>query len=110
MARPLPSSVSRASLLRGRLFARVESEPPDAADAPKIAAFAGTCLSARGVECRICGDHCEPRAIRFRLLGRGRSVPTLDAAACDGCGACVAPCPVGAIALTPVPEETAACA
>lgn len=58
------------------------------------------CLSAQGVLCRVCGEHCEVGAIRFRPAVGGRSRPELDAAACTGCGACVAPCPAGAVAVT----------
>ena len=62
------------------------------------------CLPHKGVECRVCGDFCEPRAIRFLPQLSGTSQLTLDAALCTGCGACQAPCPAQAIRLaTPVP-------
>ena len=57
------------------------------------------CLAANGVVCRACGDHCEAGAIRFRLALGGRSHPAIDAARCNGCGACVAVCPVQAVTL-----------
>ena len=63
------------------------------------------CLSFNGVDCRTCGDHCEARAIRFRPLSRGRWLPTIEAADCTGCGACVGPCPVKAIAVRPDRHE-----
>lgn len=61
----------------------------------------GTCLAMKGVECRICDDQCDPRAIRFRVTSGGVSLPQLDQDVCTGCGACVAPCPVGAIEILP---------
>lgn len=73
------------------------------------------CLSVNGVDCRVCGDHCEARAIRFRPLGRGRWLPEIAGASCTGCGACVGPCPVKAISVRPNQDmhqderEVAAC-
>lgn len=69
------------------------------------------CLSFTGVECRICGEHCEAHAIHFRPLGRGRWLPDVEAGRCNGCGACVAPCPVAAIDVRAhdTQKETAAC-
>jgi ferredoxin-type protein NapF len=57
------------------------------------------CLAARGVECRVCGEVCGERAIRFRPRLGGVAIAELDAARCTGCGACFAPCPVRAITL-----------
>ncbi len=55
------------------------------------------CLSKTGIECRSCQDACPEAAIRFRpRLGRPAE-PILQADMCTGCGACLAPCPVGAI-------------
>ena len=56
-----------------------------------------SCLSQRGISCRVCGDQCEPRAIQFKLGLGGVADPIIDTAACTGCGACFAPCPVDAI-------------
>jgi ferredoxin-type protein NapF len=64
-----------------------------------VATITGRCLSLRGVTCRSCGDVCEPRALRFRLAVGGRAEPEIDLAACTGCGACVAPCPVDAVRM-----------
>lgn len=63
------------------------------------AEIANGCLALRGVECRICGDHCAANAIRFSPRVGGPPVPEIDAGACTGCGACVAPCPVAAIGV-----------
>lgn len=62
-------------------------------------AITDKCLARQGVECRVCGECCETSAIRFRprLGGVAELVP--DLARCTGCGACFAPCPVGAIAM-----------
>jgi ferredoxin-type protein NapF len=58
------------------------------------------CLAERGVECRICGEVCGASAIRFRPRVGGVALPQLDEAACTGCGACLAPCPSQAIAMS----------
>lgn len=63
------------------------------------ARIGASCLSFGGVDCRMCGDHCETRAIRFRPLGRGRWLPDVVAADCIGCGACVGVCPVRAVTI-----------
>ncbi len=71
-------------------------------------AISATCLPQRGVECRICGEACDARAIRFTPRRGCVALPEVDAAACTGCGACLAPCPVGAIsrlAQTPTPAR-----
>ncbi|MCK8464701.1 ferredoxin-type protein NapF [Aliiroseovarius sp. S1339] len=63
------------------------------------AVVAQTCLSLNAVQCRACEDHCDAGAIRFRLLPEGRAEPKIDPDTCTGCGACIAPCPVSALAL-----------
>lgn len=62
--------------------------------------LADACVARKGVECRICGESCEVGAIRFRPAPGGVSRPELNEGMCTGCGACVAPCPVGAIAVS----------
>ncbi|WP_435538946.1 ferredoxin-type protein NapF [Azospirillum sp. ST 5-10] len=74
----------------------------DRAAAPwALAATVGPgCLAGHGVVCQSCREICEPGAIAFPRSGRpGR--PVLDTDACTGCGACVAPCPAGAITVAP---------
>ncbi len=51
----------------------------------------------QSVECHRCRDSCEPMAITFRPTLSGIYQPQLDSQACNGCGACVAICPVSAI-------------
>jgi len=64
-----------------------------------VAEIGPGCLSAKGVACRVCGDFCEPRAIRFPLTVGGAVHPQLEASACTGCGGCIAPCPAKAIEM-----------
>ncbi len=58
-----------------------------------------SCLNRRGVECRVCGDACDARALRFTPARGGIAQLKVDAAACTGCGDCVSVCPVQAITL-----------
>ena len=77
-------------------------------DRPPLKAGIGAqCLTIKGIECRLCGDPCEPRAIRFIPTRGGIRLPQIDLAACTGCGACFAPCPVNAIEFTAAQECTA---
>jgi ferredoxin-type protein NapF len=69
-------------------------------------AIAVTCLPVHGVECRVCGEACDADAIRFRPRIGGAALPEVDNAACSGCGACIAPCPVSAIERIEKPAAT----
>ena len=64
-----------------------------------------SCLTRHGVVCRTCGEQCETGAIRFHIGARGVATPTLDAAQCTGCGACIAPCPSAAIRVCRAADE-----
>ncbi len=66
---------------------------------PIKAAIQAHCLALNRVECRVCDEQCEARAIRFRLVAGAVATPDVDNAICNGCGACVAACPVGAVAM-----------
>ncbi|WP_239988621.1 4Fe-4S dicluster domain-containing protein [Paramagnetospirillum kuznetsovii] len=66
-----------------------------------LAHLNANCISVQGTACRLCGDPCEPRAIRFRPLLGGRALPEISAETCTGCGVCVSACPVGAMTLAP---------
>lgn len=72
-----------------------DREPPW----PLMARVADTCLEQAGIACRACEDACPHAALRFRpRLGGGAEVQ-VDDSRCTGCGACVAPCPAGAVSL-----------
>jgi ferredoxin-type protein NapF len=60
-------------------------------------AIADSCLARRQVECRVCGEVCDARAIRFRPRIGGAPVPEIDNGACTGCGACIGACPTSAV-------------
>ena len=78
------------------LVAPAENAPPWTI----IARLGEACLPRHGVECRICGDYCDARAIRFPPRLGGSPEPEIDAGRCTGCGACVAPCPVSALSVS----------
>ncbi len=83
------SACGEAALLRGEGAAAWSLQ----------AVIESTCLEYRGVACRVCGEHCDARAIQFRQLVGGRSEPRIDTARCNACGACYGVCPEGAISL-----------
>lgn len=58
-----------------------------------------TCLAQNKVDCRSCGDSCEPQAIRFKLAVGSVAQPQIDIESCNGCGACVSVCPTHAITI-----------
>jgi ferredoxin-type protein NapF len=59
----------------------------------------GDCLLHNNVLCRTCAEYCEYDAIVFAPAPGAMSPPRIAADRCTGCGACFAPCPVGAIAI-----------
>jgi len=70
-------------------------------------AISNACLAARQVECRVCGEACDTGAIRFRPRSGGIALPHIDNAACNGCGACIAPCPANAVRRLALPQPAA---
>ncbi|ARJ65201.1 ferredoxin [Magnetospirillum sp. ME-1] len=69
---------------------------------PVLARLGAACISIQGVTCRLCGDPCESRAIKFRPLPGGRVLPEIADESCNGCGVCVSACPVGALSMAPL--------
>lgn len=57
------------------------------------------CVARSGVECRVCGEVCDARAIGFRPRIGGVALPELDVLACTACGACISTCPTQAISM-----------
>ncbi|MGY6520034.1 MAG: ferredoxin-type protein NapF [Lysobacteraceae bacterium] len=62
-----------------------------------VAVVGGGCLTVAGVVCQSCRDVCPVPAIAFPPARVPR--PQVEAAACTGCGACVAACPTASINL-----------
>lgn len=63
------------------------------------AAISASCLATQNVDCRSCGDSCEPFAISFKLAVGKVAQPQIDLSRCTGCGACVSICPTSAISI-----------
>lgn len=57
------------------------------------------CLARRGVECRVCGDFCDTRALRFVPTLGGIAQLQVLAERCTGCGECQPSCPVQALTM-----------
>lgn len=73
---------------------------------PYTASIGEDCLPRQGVECRVCGDFCDARAIRFPPRLGGSPLPEVDTEKCTGCGACFAPCPTVAVTISlPTPAQ-----
>lgn len=80
---------------RSFLLARPVRDP----EVPERVAVGEACLARHGVECRICAEACDTRALRFVPALGGIAQLRIDPDLCNGCGDCVAPCPVGAVSL-----------
>lgn len=59
----------------------------------------GTCLINERVICRSCAEKCNREAIVQPISINEGQAPEILSAKCNGCGACFASCPVGAIAF-----------
>jgi ferredoxin-type protein NapF len=98
------ANISRRAFLTGRRDAPGVAWPTGAA-LPPIATISVACLARQGVACQSCRDACPQDAIRFRPRAGGPFLPEVDDALCNGCGACVAPCPVGSVAVAARQKE-----
>ena len=74
-----------------------------------IASISDTCISLRGVTCSACKDACDQEAIHIHSRPGGISLPKVDISQCTGCGFCMFPCPVQAIALNQSMKGDEAC-
>lgn len=59
-----------------------------------------SCLANSGIWCQTCKDACDSRAISFTASIGQAPKPVVDTELCNGCGACVAPCPNQSIKLS----------
>ena len=66
------------------------------------ASISTDCLVTQKVVCQTCSEHCDQEAIVFKPVVGGLSSPRLKLDLCNGCGACVRPCPVDAIKMVGV--------
>ncbi len=64
------------------------------------------CIVLEGVVCRSCLEQCEPAAIRLHYEGGRMAKPRLSLERCTGCGACVRPCPVGAVRVAAMTDPS----
>ncbi|HEX9627810.1 MAG TPA: ferredoxin-type protein NapF [Acidiferrobacterales bacterium] len=64
------------------------------------AQIAVDCLAVQGIECAVCREQCEARAIMLDRLPGVIARPRVNIRACTGCGACVRSCPARAIYMT----------
>lgn len=71
----------------------------------QVATFKDNCLSENGVVCRSCGDVCEARAIKFKMVVGGSSMLIMNPDECTGCGECISFCPIHAIEMKHIPSE-----
>lgn len=64
------------------------------------------CLLEKKVLCQLCQEQCEQEAIVFARGGQDDLLPQILPEQCNGCGACVAGCPVQAISLQYIENQS----
>lgn len=64
--------------------------------------LSNNCLAMNQVVCQSCSDACDQGAIRFQPRIAAVATPEIDQDICNGCGACVSPCPTDSLNLRPV--------
>ena len=82
-------------------------DPAPSSDGPLRALISQACLAYAGIVCMSCRDACPEQAIRFLPRLGSPFLPKVVATACTGCGACLSPCPAGALSLAAQPEDPA---
>ncbi len=97
------ANISRRAFLTGRRAPDVTRRTKAAL--PPIATISIACLARQGIACQSCRDACPQDAILFRPRVGGPFLPEVDDALCNGCGACVVPCPAGAVAVAASQKE-----
>ncbi|WP_343561399.1 ferredoxin-type protein NapF [Kiloniella sp. b19] len=68
-----------------------------------VATINDACLLKAAIDCRLCTDICEPRALQFDLRIRPVGAVSVDTELCNGCGACLTTCANSAILLSEKP-------
>ena len=92
----MAAELTRRGLFRGLAGgAKTEADRQSAS----VAQIGESCVEAKGVSCRRCGEACDADAIHFKPIGGGRNTAVLADTLCNGCGACLSVCPVNAITL-----------
>ncbi|EPJ46753.1 MAG: nitrate reductase [Osedax symbiont Rs1] len=59
-----------------------------------------SCLTMQKVTCRSCEDACEPMAITFKAILASPAQPVINTDLCNGCGACIKPCPTQSLTIS----------
>ncbi|MFK5984756.1 MAG: ferredoxin-type protein NapF [Pseudomonadota bacterium] len=65
------------------------------------------CLPLQNVICRICFEACDEEAILFELVAGQVAIPQINIDNCNGCGFCVAMCPVDSMVIDSGEESRA---
>lgn len=99
----VPAAAAAAAGVPGAL-----ADPSPPAFTWRVAIGTG-CLAQHRVECRLCADACDARALRFVPALGGVAQLRIDTGACTGCGECLSLCPVTAITMAePAPAAATA--